>query len=56
MFERARCYVERPSGRGRTGLPERGNGNEKGTGCKKMKPRQKFLIKAQSLIFSTVFI
>jgi hypothetical protein len=37
------------------GLPEREAGNEKGqAGKRKMKQRQKFLIKAQSLIFSTL--
>ena len=38
-------------------IPEREAGNEKGwVGKRRMKPRQMFLIKAQSLIFSTVFI
>jgi hypothetical protein len=39
-------------------VPEREAGNEKGWGRDKrrMKPRQSFLIKAQSLIFSSVFI
>jgi hypothetical protein len=37
--------------------PEREARNEKGQAGKiSMKPRQKFLIQAQSLIFSTVFI
>jgi hypothetical protein len=39
------------------GLSDREAGNEKGTGFeRRMKPRQKFLVKAQSLIFSSVFI
>jgi hypothetical protein len=38
-------------------IPERDAGNERGGGGKRrMKPRQRFLIKVQSLIFSTVFI
>jgi hypothetical protein len=37
--------------------PEGEAGNEKGwVGERRMKPRQKFLIKAQSLVFSSVFI
>jgi hypothetical protein len=38
-------------------IPEREAGNERGwAGERRMKPRQRFLIKAQSLIFSSVFI
>jgi hypothetical protein len=38
-------------------IPERGARNEKGwAGKRRMKSRQSFLIKAQSLIVSTVFI
>jgi hypothetical protein len=38
-------------------VPERETGNEKRqAGKRRMKPRQRFLIKAQSLIFSTAFI
>jgi hypothetical protein len=38
-------------------VPERGAGNEKGwAGERRMKPSQRFLIKAQSLIFSSAFI
>jgi hypothetical protein len=38
-------------------VPECGPSNEKKTGYeKRMKPRKKFLIKAQSLIASAVFI
>ena len=45
------------SGLGELCLPEKGVGNENGTGCeRRMKPRQKFLIKTQSLISSTVFL
>jgi hypothetical protein len=39
------------------GIPEREAGNEKGlAGERRMKPRQGFLIKAQSLIFNSAFI
>jgi hypothetical protein len=39
------------------GIPEREAGNEKGrAGKRRMKPRKRFLIKAQSLIFSSEFI
>jgi hypothetical protein len=39
------------------GIPERETGNEKEwVGERRMKPRQRFLIKAQSLIFSSVLI
>jgi hypothetical protein len=39
------------------GIPEREAGNEKGQeGKRRMKPKQRFLIKAQSLIFSSEFI
>ena len=38
-------------------VPEREAGNEKAqVHERRMKPRQRFLIKAQSLIFSSVFI
>jgi hypothetical protein len=38
-------------------VPEREAGNEKGrAGERRMKPKQRFLIKAQSLIFSSAFI
>jgi hypothetical protein len=38
-------------------VPEREAGKEKGWAReRRMKPRQRFLIKAQSLIFSTVFM
>jgi hypothetical protein len=38
-------------------VPEREARNEKGwAGKRRMKPRQRFLIKAQSLIFSSAFI
>jgi hypothetical protein len=39
------------------GIPEREAGNEKGqAGKRRMKPRQRFLFKAQGLIFNTVII
>jgi hypothetical protein len=39
------------------GLLERGAGNEKGrAGKRRMKPRQRFLIKAQTLNFSSAFM
>jgi hypothetical protein len=38
-------------------VPGRESGNEKGQAAeRRMKPRQRFLIKAQSLIFSSAFI
>jgi hypothetical protein len=39
------------------GIPEREAGNENGqVGKRRMKPRHRFMIKVQSLIFSIVFI
>jgi hypothetical protein len=46
-------HYSHPAAMDELGLTERGPGNEKGW---RMKPRQKFLIKAQSLIFTTAFI
>jgi hypothetical protein len=42
---------------GELGTPEREARNEKGqAGERRIKPRQRFLIKVQSLIFSSAFI